>query len=99
MKIPEKNKTLLLRARKVFPEVYTWMQQQANRETPFEDVVYALEQLIKQDGVMNPWGFLKTVIKTKQNKEEIVEREETWKRKQIKESEDVLKWIASFTTK
>ena len=98
--ITEKNKTLILKAEKIFPAVWKWMQREANRETPMDIVLFALEQMVKQNGgVANPWGFLEVVVKTKQNREEIVEREEAWNKKKIEEMQDVGDWLKAFLTK
>ena len=99
-KIIEENKALILKAEEIFPEVWKWMQREANRETPMDIVLFALEQMVKQNGgVANPWGFLEVVVKTKQNREEIVEREEAWNRRKIKREEDIRDWFKSFLTK
>ena len=99
-KIIEENKALILKAEKIFPEVWKWMQREANRETPIEDVLYGLKRLIKQETkVMNPWAFLETVIKGAQRAQQIIEREEAWNRRKIQQAEDVKDWFKSFLTK
>jgi len=99
-KIIEENKALILKAEKIFPEVWKWMQREANRETPIEDVLYGLKRLIKQETkVMNPWAFLETVIKGAQRAQQIIEREEAWNRRKIQQAEDVKDWFKSFLAK
>ena len=84
VEIDEKYEALFLGAEKLWPQIWKWTQREANRETPFEDVLYAVELFVKRGGHENPWAYFERVIKARKNKKEIVEREEEWNRKKIK---------------
>jgi len=94
MKISTKDKLLVLDAQKVFPEVWVFLQREANRRTHWSDVIYSLEQLLKVgDEITLAWAFLEWVLKERQrvrDQRRIDKNAEDWEKKK-NEDKDWLK--------
>ena len=97
MKISEEDKKLVLEVQKRFPEVWKFIQREANRGTPFEDVMWSLKGInIWWGDISNPWAYLEIILrKCKQRREhgEIDERAENWERTKIQSEEDLKNWL------
>lgn len=100
MKISEEDKTLVLKVQKVFPEVWMYLQRQANRNTPWPDVIHCLKELLKVgDEIRVPWAFLSWKLKELERQREqkgIDKRVEEHKRRKIESEEDVKNWLRGW---
>jgi hypothetical protein len=97
MKVSEEDKKTVLQAQKIFPEVWVFLQREANRNTSWPDVLLSLKELLKCGSELRvPWGFLDYTLKEIKRKREqkgIDEKVEKWQSIKIKREQDLKNWL------
>ncbi|NIO20071.1 MAG: hypothetical protein GTN76_04835 [Candidatus Aenigmarchaeota archaeon] len=92
--LTDDERQLFLAVERTFPEVWKFVQREANNGTPLEDVVYALKELLKCAEVENHWAYLTEILKKRNRDRGIKQREQEWEAVKIQEAEDVKRWLS-----
>lgn len=97
MKISEEDKKFVLKVEKIFPEVWVYLQREANRGTRWADLILCLQELQKVGNEITvPWGFLEwklREIERKREQKRVDERTEEWEQTKIQSEEDLKNWL------
>ena len=86
MDIAKEKLVLLYKIQKSWPEMWKWIQLQANKESSLEDVVYVLENYWAQKShVITPWAYCTIALQQRVRRNEDRKREIQWDEKKEQE--------------